>query len=322
MGAFSIFSDLAFTKTVDVPSAFYLANINRNANPIGDAILESLVVRMTMSGYVSEGYRLYLQDNYEPNDDGVSPIETHDWGLTLGIMRGSGSDAYVDYKGDPDDREGNDTWDIMPGSSVTAHPDTCDDYGNLWDYNGATRPTIHVTTASQAVDVLQKAWKYSNFDLTNRTSENYLISTSVRSGVIDDEGNRHQLILAKRTMERNLYGSGQIRSYVARYLAGKSVAQMYAEDSTRWNILIEVNGSYEQSRTLLKLQKMAFGGATGEIVIDGKENGVGVIEGRFSLKLRAEKPNPYFDSALPESAENRRYLPIENENLQGRGLID
>ena len=45
-------------------------------------------------------------------------------------MRGSGSDAYVDYFADPDDGEGNETWDIVPGSSVTAHPDTCDSYGN------------------------------------------------------------------------------------------------------------------------------------------------------------------------------------------------
>ena len=89
-----------------------------------------------IDGHVNEGYRLYLQDNYEPNDDGVPPVETHDWGLTLGIMRGSGEDMGVRYEADPDDMEGNDTWEIEPGSSVTAHPDTCDSYGEPWDYNG------------------------------------------------------------------------------------------------------------------------------------------------------------------------------------------
>ena len=54
----------------------------------------------------------------------------------LGILRGSGSDAYVDYKTDPQDREGNDTWDIVPGSGAIVHSDTCDSYGHLWDYNG------------------------------------------------------------------------------------------------------------------------------------------------------------------------------------------
>ena len=142
-------------------------------------------VSFNISGYINEGYRLYLQDNFEPNDDGVAPIETHDWGLTLGIMRGSGSDAHVEYFDDPDDGEGNSTWEVVAGSNVSAHPDTCDNYGNEWDYNG-----------------------------------------------------------------------------------------------------------------------------------------LGVTDGRFSLKLRAEKLNPYFDPKQPESATNRRYLEISNPNLRGRGLID
>lgn len=142
-----------------------------------------------LRGHINDGYRLYLQDNYEPNDDGVSPIETHEWGLTLGIMRGSGSDSRVDYNGDPDDAEGNDTWEVMPGSGATAHPDTCDCYGREWDYNG-------------------------------------------------------------------------------------------------------------------------------------EQEGIGDTDGRISLKLRAEKPNPYFDPKQPESENNRRYLEIEDENLRRRGIAD
>lgn len=101
-------------------------------------------IRFDMDGQINEGYRLYLQDNYSPNDDGVAPVETHDWGLTLGIMRGSGSDSGVAYDTDPDDREGNDTWELVAGSGVTSHPDTCDNYGHLWDYNGS-RPGIGPT---------------------------------------------------------------------------------------------------------------------------------------------------------------------------------
>lgn len=146
-------------------------------------------ITFDIDGHINEGYRLYLQDNFDPNDDGISPIETKDWGLTLGIMRGSGSDSYVNYEADPDDGEGNDTWEIMAGSNVSAHPDTCDSYGNEWDYNGMAE-------------------------------------------------------------------------------------------------------------------------------------GVGDREGRVSLKLRAEKLNPYFDPKQPESTTNRRYLEISNPNLRGRGLID
>ena len=144
---------------------------------------------ISIKGYINEGYRLYLQDNFEPNDDGVSPVESHDWGLTLGIMRGSGSAAHVGYDHDPDDGEGNDTWGIVPGDSATAHPDTCDSYGNEWDYNG-----------------------------------------------------------------------------------------------------------------------------------DGE--GIGQTEGRLSLKLRAEKPNPYFDPSQPEGPDNLRYLEITNPRLRNRGIAD
>ena len=44
--------------------------------------------------------------------------------------------------------------------------------------------------------------------------------------------------------------------------------------------------------------------------------------GRFALKLRAEKPNPYFDASQPESDTNRRYLEITNRGLRQRGLAD
>lgn len=178
-----------------VKSDMYLAKKNLKANIVDTVIHGGIPIPIVwqasfdIEGHVSEEYRIYLQDNYEPNDDGVSPIETHDWGLTIGIMRGSGSDARVEYMPDIDDSEGNPTWDIVSGSSVTAHPDTCDCYGKLWDYNG------------------------------------------------DKEGE-------------------------------------------------------------------------------------GSLEGRISLKLRAEKPNPYFNPKKDEGDDNLRYLPISNEKLRKRGLAD
>ncbi len=134
-GSFAITSDMYVNCTFSEVS-FPKVRLN-----IGGVSFESKHSSFTLKnvrieGHISEGYRLYLQDNFEPNDDGICPVEKHDWGLTLGILRGSGSDAYVDYSNDPNDEEGNDTWEIMPGSNATAHPDTCDSYGNLWDYNG------------------------------------------------------------------------------------------------------------------------------------------------------------------------------------------
>lgn len=248
----------------------------------------------SINGYINEGYRLYLQDNYDPNDDGIAPVEKHDWGLTIGIMRGSGSDAYVNYTADPDDGHDNDTWDIVPGSSVSAHPDTCDSYGKQWDYNGST----HVGTRTKAIEVMQEQWPDSNFNLTDRTQGNYLTGTIVRS-VMDNKQKIRKVMLANRTsgnITPKFLGENSIQGYLLRYLSGKSVEEMYASDAGAKGVLIEVDSSKERSNTLLKLQKKAFGETDEDVVID---NGTGTTDGRFSLKLRAEKPNPYFDQSLP-----------------------
>jgi hypothetical protein len=44
--------------------------------------------------------------------------------------------------------------------------------------------------------------------------------------------------------------------------------------------------------------------------------------GRFSLKLRAEKPNPYYVAGSTEEGKSNQYLQITNQNLRGRGLCD
>ena len=263
-------------------------------------------------GYINEGYRLYLQDNYEPNDDGVSPIEKKDWGLTLGIMRGSGSDAYVDYSFDPDDGEGNDTWDIMAGSSVTAHPDTCDSYGSEWDYNG----TSVIGSPDAAIAVMSSEWPDSNFDLANRTASDYLteyfyLPTQAEGGQFVG------LLFACQTNDNSLIPT-ILLSYMHQF-KHKSIADMYRIDKQRYNLLIEVDSSRERGETLLCLQRIAFAGSHERLKIT---NGIGSHFGRFSLKLRAEKLNPYFNPKQAESENNRRYLQITNPDLRGRGLAD
>ena len=186
-GSFAIASDMYVDATF--PSVKF-DKVRFNAGiSMGIKHSSFTLTNLRLSGHISEGYRLYLQDNFEPNDDGICPVEKHDWGLTLGIMRGSGSDGYVDYSNDPDDGENNETWDVVPGSSATCHPDICDSYGNLFDYNGKT-------------------------------------------------------------------------------------------------------------------------------------DGVGETDGRFSLKLRAEKLNPYYAKGSTEAGKSNQYLPITNDKLKGRGLMD
>lgn len=183
-GEFAIMSDMY--AYYDKPNNKAVARVVLDRFLVHDDI----TIAFNFEGHIHEGYRLYLQDNYEPNDDGVCPIEKHDWGLTLGIMRGSGSDADVNYSYDPDDHEGNDTWELVPGSGVVSHPDICDNFGKIFDYTA--------------------------------------------------------------------------------------------------------NGQEDEQDT----------------------------EGRFSLKLRAEKLNPYYDPTSTDASKKNQYLEISDKKLRKRGLID
>lgn len=267
------------------------------------------ITNIDISGHINEGYRLYLQDNYEPNDDGVSPIEAKDWGLTLGIMRGSGSDAYVDYSADPDDHEENDTWEKVAGSSVTSHPDTCDSYGKEWDYNGS----MHVTPAEAPAKI---ADMYPDSDAPfNDETLGYITETTWLYSK-DNAGVRHVVLIATAysIAGTTVTYSGDIRSWSA-----KTLEELIEISEDGRHMIIEVDSSQERGDTLVQLCALAYGGATEPMIID---DGVGSRYGRFSLKLRAEKLNPYFDPKQAEGSLNPRYLPITSENLRQRGLID
>lgn len=319
-----------------VASDMYAYADNAKATVKGALFLVQIKLHLTFDfkGHIFEGYHLYLQDNYEPNDEGVCPVEQQDWGLMLGIMRGSGSDAYVNYEADPDDGEGNDTWDIVPGTSVTAHPDTCDSYGKLWDYNGSV-PVY----GGDIADVMREMWPESNINLVyssgniRRNRDTYISYATIVS-VEDYNGQKVNLLFAT-----GLGVSGQrtwseyitIEEYAQRF-RGVPREEMYTADAGMFNILIEVGGTWGRVDTLLEMQRRAFydgGQYTGPMELD--DNGVGSKYGRFSLKLRAEKLNPYFDESQPETHydpahpelnTNPRYLHIDNDDLQGRGLKD
>jgi len=326
-GEFAITSDTSFTasgKALELEanlSVAYYIDHGESYSTGQDWIKLRYPATCDFGGFALEGYRLYLQDNFEPNDDGISPIETKDWGLTLGIMRGSGSDAYVDYKYDPDDGEENDTWDIVAGSSVTSHPDTCDNYGNLWDYNLQTV----VDSPAKAIEYLQTLWPDSNLDLVHssgsvmRDESNCIYIANIQT-VNDDNGNPVNILLASDVYVPKATFAKQAEAY-AKGFNGMNAQQMRGYDMSRNRWLIEVGSSEERMQTLLVLEWNAFVYYNSDrpIYLD---NGVGSRYGRFSLKLRAEKLNPYFDPKQAEGENNRRYLEITNKNLQGRGLCD
>lgn len=243
-------------------------------------VTSSLIINI--DGSINEGYRLYLQDNYEPNDDGIAPIETHDWGLTLGIMRGSGSDAYVNYIADPDDGEENETWNVVAGSSVTAHPDTCDNHGNLWNYDiegGRRELALYLQNAGWSVMVAADGKASCTYHFILNGID--FLCTPIkytRPGARPD----WNPVLTRAELE--VYVTDLWNQY-------------------GWNF-----GEYDWWKIVLSA-KSTNGNTT-------------YADGRFSLKLRAEKPNPYFNPALPESATNHRYLEIITPSLRRRGLAD
>ena len=310
-GDFAIRSDMYFTDTgLRTQLVYnYIKRVIISDKPTQIKIPIRWNLNMDIEGTINEGYRLYLQDNFEPNDEGISPIETHDWGLTLGIMRGSGADAYVEYSADAEDQEENDTWKKIPGSSITAHPDTCDSYGNEWDYNGS----MHVTPA-EAPAKIAELFPDSDAPFNNSTL-GYITETTWMYSK-DTADVRHVVLIATAysIAGTTVTYSGDIRSW-----SSMPLEELVAISEGGRHMIIEVDSSQERGDTLIQLCALAYGGATEPMVID---DGVGSRYGRFSLKLRAEKPNPYFDPTLPESSENPRYLAIGNENLRQRGLCD
>jgi hypothetical protein len=333
-GEFAIASDIYVAKSLLTFTAYIKFSGGKGFSSYGFGV--SLNFGFNIEGHVNAGYRLYLQDNYVPNDDGISPVETHDWGLTLGIMRGSGSETRVEYTGDPDDSESLSTWSVVPGGSSTSHPDTCDSYGNEWDYNGS----VNINSSSLAIEALKQLWPNSNISpvyssgTTLRNADTYISLAHVASGIKNDKGRNVILIFAAAiggvNSRQDLFvkaGKSISKSEYAKLFNGKTEEDMYALDAnTRGaglGVLIEVTTTPSRWFTFRDLQRLAFvPGYQLETPMYLNINGVGSRDGRFSLKLRAEKPNPYYDPKQPESDSNRRYLQITNPNLRQRGLAD
>ena len=260
-----------------------------------------------IDAYSCEGFKIRMEDNYAISNGGT-PFDEADPGLCFGIMRSSGSDAFIRYFDDPDDDE-NDAWEIEPGSNPISHPDTCDSYGNEWDYNGEM-----IVTPEDAPGVL--ADLFPNSDVPFNSVEKGYINETRLFNLYDAEGNLHHVLVASGYSITGVWIDGTSYQH---YWSKLTLEQLQEISSTETPMIVEVDSSYERGNTLTQLCALAYGGATEPMRING---GVGSRYGRFSLKLRAEKLNPYFDPKQPESISNKRYLEIENEDLRQRGLCD
>lgn len=82
---------------------------------------------------------LSIAESYDPTqtDSGNSPLQEIDWGLTVGIMRGAGSNAeIIEYDRNYDGFDNSRWKDTIDIYEMTA--DTMDVKGAVFDYNGST----------------------------------------------------------------------------------------------------------------------------------------------------------------------------------------
>ena len=85
--------------------------------------------------YVTE--TLQLRESYDPSntDDGNSPLQSYDWGLSIAVMRGGGTDSSTEAFDYNYDGFGNSKWRTTAGEYALT-TDSVDPYGNVYDYNG------------------------------------------------------------------------------------------------------------------------------------------------------------------------------------------
>ena len=97
-------------------------------------------IKNTMSSMVADFYvteELSLRESYDPSstDDGNSPLQSYDWGLSIAIMRGGGIDATHEAYDYNYDGFGNSKWRTKAGDYALT-TDSIDPYGVEYDYNG------------------------------------------------------------------------------------------------------------------------------------------------------------------------------------------
>lgn len=97
-------------------------------------------VKNSMSSMVADFYvteELSLRESYDPSstDDGNSPLQSYDWGMSIAIMRGGGSDATHEPYDYNYDGFGNSKWRTKSGDYALT-TDSIDPYGRVYDYNG------------------------------------------------------------------------------------------------------------------------------------------------------------------------------------------
>ena len=313
-------------------------------------------IRLQATVYIKEGYEASLQDNYSFTGNDGTPFDKVDLGLCFGVMRGSGDNAYIDAKYDDIEDEGNEYWQVVPGNGAIVHPDTCDNYGKEWIYDavnkedlpdedtGDSSSTVVVKNKEEALRMLSELFPNSNAPFYTEEKGYITDATVVRpdwisveqafpgSGVVTVWAIRHIwcMFASSYSITGTTCNINDYITWITQHQGWHNRIREIDAGPGGKNLLIELGywkeqpvSSFERRDTLLDLCKKAYGDSEADesqpIIID---NGVSAKYGRFSLKLRAEKPNPYYVAGSTEEGKSNQYLQITNQNLRGRGLCD
>lgn len=90
--------------------------------------------------YLVETSRTKEAFDPESSDEGISPLQEYDWGTSIAVMRGGGTDATIQYYDYDYDGFGSAKWRMVPGVYGMSS-DSIDCWGAVYDYNG-TAPGV------------------------------------------------------------------------------------------------------------------------------------------------------------------------------------
>ena len=145
---------------------------------------------------------LSLAESYDPTqtEDGNSPLQDIDWGLTIAVMRGAGSDSeIIEYDRDYDGFDNSKWKDTIAVYEI--YSDSMDPKGAIFDYNG----TGEGDGGGERFSLAIRAWKqpeWSNIPLCDddeRDPETGLIINKIRNrGVYDSFLSPHAYFLLHR----------------------------------------------------------------------------------------------------------------------------
>ena len=132
----------------DHDNVYSVKKINSELGPIMSAYLNIDMEHEFVAQYINNGLpspyvnlylteRLELIESYDPTktDDGNSPLQHYDWGLSIAIMQGGGTNSTMQTYDYNYDGMGNHRWRTVPGKYAMTS-DSLDMYGQPYDYNG------------------------------------------------------------------------------------------------------------------------------------------------------------------------------------------